>query len=195
MRASWEALHAGLDRSVRTLQADQTFQRAKQQHSALAVFHEPKKLVAHRTSNSGDLDEKDRVLGTFVTLVQQHEHHELAGALRGSGSGLGSTPSTGGASATSSTSPTSSSRSSRGSSRLWSNVPPAGRMTRTSEMPCAACASQRHVARMVSGFGAGPLMRVRPRPRDADRASRRGRPAPPRRAFGARGDGDEEWAR
>jgi hypothetical protein len=36
MRASWEALHAGLDRSLRTLQADQAFQQAKQQCPALA---------------------------------------------------------------------------------------------------------------------------------------------------------------
>lgn len=81
MRASWEALHAGLDRSLRTLQADQAFQQAKQQHPALAGFDEPKKLVAHLTSKLGDLDEKDRILGTLVTLVQRREHHELAIAL------------------------------------------------------------------------------------------------------------------
>lgn len=81
MRASWEALHAGLDRSVRTLQADQAFQQAKQQHGALAAFDDPKKLVAHLTSKTGDLDEKDRILGTLVTLVQQREHQELAAAL------------------------------------------------------------------------------------------------------------------
>jgi RNA polymerase sigma-70 factor (ECF subfamily) len=81
MRASWEALHAGLDRSVRTLQADQAFQQAKQQHPALAEFDEPKQLVAHLTSKAGDLDEKDRILGTLVTLVQRREHHDLASAL------------------------------------------------------------------------------------------------------------------
>jgi DNA-directed RNA polymerase specialized sigma24 family protein len=81
MRASWEALHAGLDRSVRTLQADQAFQQAKQLHPALAAFDEPKKLVAHLTSKAGDLDEKDRILGTLVTLVQRREHHEVASAL------------------------------------------------------------------------------------------------------------------
>ena len=81
MRASWEALHAGLDRSVRTLQADQAFQQAKQLHPALAGFDEPKKLVAHLTSKAGDLDEKDRILGTLVTLVQRREHHEAASAL------------------------------------------------------------------------------------------------------------------
>lgn len=81
MRASWEALHAGLDRSVRTLQAAQAFQQAKQQHPALAGFDEPKQLVAHLTSKAGDLDEKDRLLGTLVTLVQRREHHDLAGAL------------------------------------------------------------------------------------------------------------------
>ena len=81
MRASWEALHAGLDRSVRTLQADQAFQQAKQLHPALAGFDEPKKLVAHLTSKAGDLDEKDRIIGTLVTLVQRREHHEVASAL------------------------------------------------------------------------------------------------------------------
>ena len=81
MRASWEALHAGLDRSVRTLQADQAFQQAKQHAPALAGFDEPKKLVAHLTSKAGDLDEKDRILGTLVTLVQRREHHEVASAL------------------------------------------------------------------------------------------------------------------
>ncbi|MBC7174054.1 MAG: sigma-70 family RNA polymerase sigma factor [Polyangiaceae bacterium] len=81
MRASWEALHAGLDRSVRTLQADQAFQQAKHRHLALAGFDEPQKVVAHLTSKLGDLDEKDRILGTLVTLVQRREHHELASAL------------------------------------------------------------------------------------------------------------------
>lgn len=81
MRASWEALHTGLDRSVRTLQADQAFQQAKQHHPALAGFDEPRKLVAHLTSKLGDLDEKDRILGTLVTLVQRREHHDVASAL------------------------------------------------------------------------------------------------------------------
>jgi RNA polymerase sigma-70 factor (ECF subfamily) len=81
MRASWEALHAGLDRSVRTLQADQAFQQLKQQHPELSGFDEPQQLVAHLTSKAGDLDHKDRVLGTLVRTVQQREHQGLASAL------------------------------------------------------------------------------------------------------------------
>ena len=40
MRARWEALHAALDRSVRSLQAEQAFQQARQ-HPALARFDQP----------------------------------------------------------------------------------------------------------------------------------------------------------
>ncbi len=81
MRASWEALHAGLGRSVRTLQADQAFQKAKLHHPALARFDQPHKLVEYLASKGGDRDEKDRILGVLVTLVQRREHHELASAL------------------------------------------------------------------------------------------------------------------
>jgi len=81
MRASWEALHAGFDRSVRTLQAKQSFQKAKAHHPALVRFAQPHKLVEHLTSKSGELDEKDRIFGTLVTLVQRREQHELANAL------------------------------------------------------------------------------------------------------------------
>jgi len=81
MRASWEALHASLERSARTLQAVQAFHEAKQQYQALAGFDEPKQLVAHLTSRTGDLDEKNRVLGALVLLAQRGEHRELASAL------------------------------------------------------------------------------------------------------------------
>ena len=71
MRASWEALHAGLDRSVRSLQADQAFQQLKQQHPVLSGFDEPQQLVAHLTSKAGDLDHKDRILGSLYAYVEQ----------------------------------------------------------------------------------------------------------------------------
>jgi hypothetical protein len=81
MRAFWEALHTSLVRSVRTQQFTLAFQQAKQQHSALATFDEPRKLVEYLTSKLGDLDKKDSILRVLVTLVQRREHHELASTL------------------------------------------------------------------------------------------------------------------
>ena len=46
MRARWEALHAALDRSVRSLQAQQAFQQARQ-HPALARFDQPFEVVEY----------------------------------------------------------------------------------------------------------------------------------------------------
>jgi RNA polymerase sigma-70 factor (ECF subfamily) len=81
MRAFWEALHTSLVRSVRTQQLALAFQQAKRKKPALAKFDDPTQLVAYLTSKVGDLDDKDRILRVLVTLVQQHEHHELAFAL------------------------------------------------------------------------------------------------------------------
>jgi DNA-directed RNA polymerase specialized sigma24 family protein len=81
MRASWQALHAGLDRSVRTLKSEQSFQAAKAQHQVLAGFDDAEKVVAHLVTWGGDGDEKDRLLAALVTMVQGREHHELASAL------------------------------------------------------------------------------------------------------------------
>src|SRR5690606_14268341 len=72
--------HSALDRSVRSLQAQQAFQQAKQ-HPALARFDQPFEVVEYLASKGGDLDEKDRILGLLVTLVQRGEQHELASAL------------------------------------------------------------------------------------------------------------------
>lgn len=80
MRARWEALHAALDRSVRSLQAEQAFQQARQ-HPALARFDQPFEVVEYLASKGGDLDEKDHLLGVLVTLVQRREHHELVSGL------------------------------------------------------------------------------------------------------------------
>ena len=81
MRARWEALHAALDRSVRTLQAEQSFQEAKAQHPALAGFDDAEALVDHLVKSRGDGDAKDRLLAALVTMVQRREHHEVASAL------------------------------------------------------------------------------------------------------------------
>ncbi len=81
MRASWEALHAGLDRSVRTLQAEQSFQQAKAQHPVLAGFDDAEKVVDHLVNARGDGEAKDRLLAALVTMVQRREHHDIASAL------------------------------------------------------------------------------------------------------------------
>ena len=81
MRASWEALHAGLARSVRSLQADTAFTTIKQQYPAFERFAEPGAVVAYLTSRLGDRDDKDALLGVLATLVQQGEHKELAAPL------------------------------------------------------------------------------------------------------------------
>lgn len=81
MRARWEALHAGLARSVRTLQAEQSFQEAKSLRPALAGFDDAEKVVAHLITWGGDGDEKDRLLAALVTMVQEREYDWLASAL------------------------------------------------------------------------------------------------------------------
>lgn len=81
MRASWEALHAGLARSVRTLQAEQSFNTIRQQHTPFGRFDDVDALVAHLTSKFGDRDEKDTLLGLLATLVQDGEQRDLASAL------------------------------------------------------------------------------------------------------------------
>lgn len=81
MRASWEALRAGLDRSVRTLQAEQSFQQAKAQHPVLTGFDDAEKVVDHLVNARGDGEAKDRLLARLVAMVQQREHHEVASGL------------------------------------------------------------------------------------------------------------------
>jgi RNA polymerase sigma-70 factor (ECF subfamily) len=81
MRASWEALHAGLARSARLLQALDSFTTLKHQHGALARFDDPLALVEYLANKRGDLDEKDAIVGVLATLVQDGEHRELAAPL------------------------------------------------------------------------------------------------------------------
>lgn len=81
MRTSWEALHAGLARSIRSLQADTAFTTLKQQHPTFERFAEPGAVVAYLTSKLGDRDDKNALLGVLATLVQQSEHRVLAASL------------------------------------------------------------------------------------------------------------------
>ena len=72
MRASWEALHASLGQSVRTLEAERQFNEVKQRHGALRRFEDPASLLdhLHRKATGADLDEKDAIYGALVRAVQ-----------------------------------------------------------------------------------------------------------------------------
>ncbi|MBI5531804.1 MAG: sigma-70 family RNA polymerase sigma factor [Deltaproteobacteria bacterium] len=50
-------------------------------HETLRAFAEPGVLVSFLTSKGGDLDEKDRILSTLVTMVQRRQEQKLASAL------------------------------------------------------------------------------------------------------------------
>ena len=81
MRASWEALHAGLVRSVRVLKSGQSFHEIKAQHPVLAGFDDAETVVDYLASKAGDSEVKNRLLAALVTMVQQREHHELVSAV------------------------------------------------------------------------------------------------------------------
>ena len=81
MRARWEALHAGLVRSVRTLEADQAFQEARRRHATLALFNDVGAVIAHLADLSGDRDAKDQILATLVAMAQAGEAPQLASSL------------------------------------------------------------------------------------------------------------------
>lgn len=78
MRASWEALHAGLVRSVRSLQAEQSFTTIKRHYVVLARFDDIDALITFLTSKRGELADKDTILGVLAALVHDVEHRELA---------------------------------------------------------------------------------------------------------------------
>jgi len=70
MRAHWEALHAGLVRSVRSLKHGLLFDRLRERHEALGRFADATSLLAHLTSRDGDLDEKDLIYASLVESAQ-----------------------------------------------------------------------------------------------------------------------------
>ena len=81
MRSRWEALRAGLVRSIRTPQAARQFLEMKTLSPPFTAFSEPDALVAHMHATRGVLDQKDRLLATLVSQVQRGEQAELARAL------------------------------------------------------------------------------------------------------------------
>lgn len=78
MRAQWEALHAGLARSLRTLQVMQAFNLLRHEHPELSCFGEPGALVGflHEPQRS-ELDRKDQLLALLITLAQRESRREL----------------------------------------------------------------------------------------------------------------------
>lgn len=81
MRASWEALHAGLVRSVRVLKSGQSFHEMKAQHSVLASFDDAEAVVEYLASKAGDSEAKNQLLAVLVAMVQQRQHYELVRAV------------------------------------------------------------------------------------------------------------------
>jgi len=81
MRSGWEALHASLARSIRTLKSNQAFAKAKAKHAALKRFADPGALVAFLVGSRDELDVKDDLLATLVTMVQRRKEAALATSL------------------------------------------------------------------------------------------------------------------
>ena len=71
MRAGWEALHASLIRSVRSLTADKNFNTLKKIEPGFQRFTGPIGLLDYLTSKGGCLDDKDAIYRALVTVVQR----------------------------------------------------------------------------------------------------------------------------
>lgn len=81
MRAKWEALHAGLVRSIRSLQSAQALDNVRQRRAELSSFDEPSAVVGFLTGRGGEPDQKDRLIASLVTMVQERDEAELGAAL------------------------------------------------------------------------------------------------------------------
>jgi len=81
MSTTWQALRESLDRSIRTLKADGSFQKAKAEQPALRRFPDPGSVVYSLSSPDGDLDEKDRVLAALVLVSRDIDRGQVGVAL------------------------------------------------------------------------------------------------------------------
>jgi DNA-directed RNA polymerase specialized sigma24 family protein len=81
MRACWSSIHRSFTQSLNSLQANMAYQSARTRRSALAPFAEPGAVVAFLSDASGDLDQKDNLLATLVTMAQEDAAGDLAMAL------------------------------------------------------------------------------------------------------------------
>jgi len=70
LRAQWEALHASLVQSVRTLECNTRFRQLSEARPVLRRFAEPVALLDYLCGTRGDLDNKDKVLAVLVRAAQ-----------------------------------------------------------------------------------------------------------------------------
>jgi DNA-directed RNA polymerase specialized sigma24 family protein len=80
MRSSWEALRAGLLRSIQARDAVATFDQLKSRSEALAPFGTPVDLVAAVSPNA-DLGARDPILWALVAAGRERRSRRLAQAL------------------------------------------------------------------------------------------------------------------
>jgi len=80
MRSSWEALRAGLLRSIQGREARETFDELKSRSEAFERFEGPADLVA-AVSPDADLDGRDPVLWALVAAARDRRTRRLAQAL------------------------------------------------------------------------------------------------------------------
>ena len=71
MRALWRSLHDDLMRSVDTLSFKRRFDAVRASQPALRRFLDHDALLDHLHSPSGDLDDKDRILASLLTIAQR----------------------------------------------------------------------------------------------------------------------------
>lgn len=81
MRATWEALHRSLRRSIGTWQAQKEFNEEKVRREILRRFDNPAALVSFLTTGKDDLDDKDLVLAALVWWIQDSGGSDLATSL------------------------------------------------------------------------------------------------------------------
>lgn len=80
MRSRWEALRAGLVRSIRSLYAYREFADMKSRFRALDAFSDPGAVVSYLHGDDA-LDAKDALLGELVIAAQSAPYQQLATTL------------------------------------------------------------------------------------------------------------------
>lgn len=81
MRSRWEALHAGLMKSIENREAAERFEGLRARCEVLARFAAPVSVVGYLAHDGGDLDEKDRILGCLIDEVRHGVARGLAHSL------------------------------------------------------------------------------------------------------------------
>ena len=81
MRSRWEALHAGLMRSIRESRGGAAFEDLRARREVLGRFRRAVSVVGYLAHDGGDLDEKDRILGGLIDEVRHGVARGLAHSL------------------------------------------------------------------------------------------------------------------